>query len=604
MEATTSERYASGGEPPELPAQNLIEAFRISVRRLGDSTAIRDEARDVELSWNQVDERVRRIAAGLSELGLEKGDTVAIMLDNRHEFIPSDLAVVAVGAVPFSIYQTSAPEQIQYLLSDAQSKVAITEAAFVDRIQAARKDLPDLEQVIVVDGEGGDRTLDELLEADSDFDLDAAAERLEPDDLLTLIYTSGTTGPPKGVQLTHRNLLSLSGAIADMVQFPDEGAKIISWLPAAHIAERGAHYYAPVTQGISVTICPDPRRIVEFLPKVKPSWYFAVPRIFEKLKAGLEAMIAGLPEDQRVAAEKGLEASIQKVRAEQAGEEVPAEIERAAAQADEQMFSKLRSQLGLDEAAAVNVGAAPTPLEVLEFFHAIGIPVGELWGMSETCGVATANPPGRVKLGTVGPPVPGVEIKLADDGEVLIKGDSVMPGYRNMEEKNAETFTDDGWLCTGDIGQLDEDGYLKIVDRKKELIINAAGKNMSPANIESKLKSASPLVGQAVVIGNARSYNVALVVIDPDYAPVWAAQNGLEGKPIEELAGEEKAHEAIRAAVDEANEKLSRVEQIKKFTVLPAQWEPGGDELTPTMKLKRKPIDEKYAEEIEALYSG
>ena len=224
--------------------------------------------------------------------------------------------------------------------------------------------------------------------------------------------------------------------------------------------------------------------------------------------------------------------------------------------------------------------------------------------MSETCGVATANPPGRVKLGTVGPPVPGVEIKLADDGEVLIKGDSVMPGYRNMEEKNAETFTDDGWLLTGDIGELDEDGYLKIVDRKKELIINAAGKNMSPANIESKLKSASPLVGQAVVIGNARSYNVALVVLDPDYAPVWAAQNGLDGKPIEELAGEEKAHEAIRAAVDEANEKLSRVEQIKKFTVLPAQWEPGGDELTPTMKLKRKPIDEKYAEEIEALYSG
>jgi long-chain acyl-CoA synthetase len=290
------------------------------------------------------------------------------------------------------------------------------------------------------------------------------------------------------------------------------------------------------------------------------------------------------------------------VRAEQAGEEVPAELAAAAAQAEEQMFSKLRAQLGLDEALAVNVGAAPTPLEVLEFFHAIGIPVGELWGMSETCGIATCNPPDRVKLGTVGPPTPGIELKLDDDGEVLVKADCIMPGYRNLPEKNAETFTEDGWLRTGDIGELDEDGYLTIVDRKKELIINAAGKNMSPANIESNLKAASPLIGQAAAIGNARPFNVALVVLDPDFAPVWAKQSGLEGKSIEELATEDKAREAVQSAVDEANEKLSRVEQIKKFAILPTQWEPGGDELTPTMKLKRKPIDEKYAEEIEALY--
>jgi long-subunit acyl-CoA synthetase (AMP-forming) len=343
---------------------------------------------------------------------------------------------------------------------------------------------------------------------------------------------------------------------------------------------------------------------VEFLPKVKPTWFFAVPRIFEKLKAGLEAMFAGLPDEQRQAAEKGLEASLQKVRAEQAGEEVPADVAKAAAEADEQIFSKLRAQLGLDEALAVNVGAAPTPVEVLEFFHAIGIPVGELWGMSESCGLATCNPPDRVKIGTVGPPAPGVELRLEEDGEVLIKADCVMPGYRNMPEKNAETFTEDGWLKTGDIGKLDEDGYLTIVDRKKELIINAAGKNMSPANIESALKAASPLVGQAAAIGNARSYNVALIVLDTDYAPVWASQNGLEGKSIEELADEEVVTEAIQAAVDQANDRLSRVEQVKKFKLLPSQWEPGGDELTPTMKLKRKPIDEKYAEEIEALYSG
>ena len=259
--------------------------------------------------------------------------------------------------------------------------------------------------------------------------------------------------------------------------------------------------------------------------------------------------------------------------------------------------------LGLDEAVAVNVGAAPTPLEVLEFFHAIGIPIGELWGMSETCGTATVNPPGRIKLGTVGPPVPGVELRLAEDGEVLVRSPLNMAGYRNMPEKTAETIDADGWLATGDIGELDADGYLKIVDRKKELIINAAGKNMSPANIESKLKAASPLIGQAVAIGDRRPYNVALIVLDPDFAPAWARQNGLEGKSAEELASDEALIAAIQEGVDAANAKMSRVEQIKKFTVLATDWAPGGDELTPTMKLKRRPIAEKYEGEIETLYA-
>ncbi len=603
MEVSTSERYASGSAAPGLPAQNLIKAFYEQVDRLGDDLAISDEARGVELSWNDVRDRVHRIAGGLAKLGVKKGDTVAIMLNNRWEFIPCDLATVSLGGVPFSIYQTSAPEQIQYLVSDAKARVAIIESAFLDRFNEARKDLPELEHLIVVDGDGGDHTLDELMEMDPDFDPAASVAELGPDDLLTLIYTSGTTGPPKGVQLTHRNLLFAVATADELIQLPERGGKVISWLPAAHVAERNAHYYLPMARGLSVTICPDPRKIAEFLPKVNPTWFFAVPRIFEKLKAGLEAMLAGLPDEQRELAERGLEASIQKVRAEQAGEEVPAEVAEAAARAEEQLFSNLRRQLGLDDALAVNVGAAPTPLEVLEFFHAIGIPVGELWGMSETCGIATCNPPDRIKLGTVGPPTPGVEIKLDEDGEVLVKADCVMPGYRNLPEKNEETFAEDGWLRTGDIGEIDADGYLKIVDRKKELIINAAGKNMSPANIESNLKAASPLIGQVVAIGNARPFNTALVVLDPDFAPVWASQNELDGKSVEELAGEEKVNDAIQTAVDQANAKLSRVEQIKKFKLLREQWEPGGDELTPTMKLKRKPIDEKYAEEIEALYS-
>jgi long-chain acyl-CoA synthetase len=264
----------------------------------------------------------------------------------------------------------------------------------------------------------------------------------------------------------------------------------------------------------------------------------------------------------------------------------------------------VRAMLGLDQLDACNVGAAPTPPEVLEFFHAIGVRVAELWGMSETCGYGTTNPPrGRVKIGTVGPPAPGAEIKLADDGEVLIRGPFVMRGYRNMEEQTRETLDGDGWLHTGDIGEIDEDGYLKIVDRKKELIINAAGKNMSPASIEANVKTASPLIGQAIAIGDQRSYNVALITLDPEFAPVWAQQQGIEDGSLEALATNEKVVAAIDEAINAANEKMSRVEQIKKFKILPTDWEPGGDELTPTMKLKRKPINEKYGNEIEELYS-
>ncbi len=607
METTTAERYASGGETPELPAQNLVAAFYKSADRLGDDVAIRTEDDSVAITWNQLREQVHRIAGGLAKLGVSKGDTVAIMLNNRPEFIPIDLAATCLGGVPYSIYQTSSPEQIQYVVSDAASKVALVEKAFLEQFNEARKDLPELEHLIVIDGDSGqegdgDHTLANLEQMDPDFDPAERVADLQADDLLTLIYTSGTTGPPKGVQLTHRNLMALVGGVDEIINVPERGAKVISWLPAAHIAERGAHYYLPVVKGIAVTICPDPRKIGEFLPTVRPTWFFSVPRVWEKMKAGIEARLAGLPDEQSEGAEKALEAATQKVRLEQAGEEVPEELAAGVEAADEQLFSKLRAQLGLDEAVAVNVGAAPTPLEVLEFFHAIGLPVGELWGMSETCGVATCNPPDKVKLGTVGPPVPGTEIKLADDGEVMVKGDACMPGYRNLPEKNDETFKD-GWLLTGDIGELDEDGYLKIVDRKKELIINAAGKNMSPANIESKLKAASPLIGQACAIGDGRPYNVALIVLDPDYAPAWSEEERRQRQFTEEMATEEKVIAAIQEGVDEANSKLSRVEQIKKFTVLPTDWAPGGDELTPTMKLKRKPIDEKYSEEIEELYA-
>jgi long-chain acyl-CoA synthetase len=605
LEATTAERvtaedrYANGGEGNDLPADNLVEAFQRTVDKHGDTPALltKDET---WATWNELRDRVRRIAGGLAKLGVAKGDTVAMLLNNRPEFVACDLGAVSLGGVPFSIYQTASPEQIAYQVGDAGARVAITESALLDRLLAARDAGAEIDHIVVVDGDGGDSTLDELMDSDPGFDASAIAEQLGPDDLLTLIYTSGTTGPPKGVQLTHRNLLSLVSAVEEMIPLPESGGKVISWLPAAHIAERGANYYLPVVYGLSITVCPDPRKIIEFLPAVKPTWFFAVPRIWEKAKSAIEGQLASLPDEQREPAQKAVEAAIQKLRLEQAGEDVPEELAQGVAAADDAMFADIRARMGLDEVVSVNVGAAPTPVEVLEFFHAIGIPVGELWGMSETCGVATCNPPGAVKLGTVGPPVPGMEVKLAEDGEVLVKGDPVMPGYRNLPDKTAETF-EDGWLLTGDIGELDEDGYLKIVDRKKELIINAAGKNMSPANIESKLKLI-PLVDQAVAIGDRRKYNTALLTLDPDAAAAWAEKHGADAD-VASLSENEELLAEVENGVEEANEALSRVEQVKKFKVLPEPWDPGGDELTPTMKLKRRPIAEKYEDEIEALYS-
>jgi long-subunit acyl-CoA synthetase (AMP-forming) len=391
--------------------------------------------------------------------------------------------------------------------------------------------------------------------------------------------------------------------IEEVITF-DAGGRVISWLPAAHIAERMAHHYIPVIYAGTVTCCPNPREIVSYLPQVHPNWFFAVPRIWEKLKAGLEAMLAGQPEEQRKPVEDALAASLKAVRMRQRGEPVPDELERAVAQADEQLFSNLRTMLGLDQLTAVNVGAAPTPVEVLEFFHAIGVELAELWGMSETCGAGTCNRPGAVKIGTVGPPGPGCEIRIAEDGEVLVRSEFVMLGYRNLPDKTAETIDSEGWLHTGDIGELDEDGYLRLIDRKKEIIINSAGKNMSPANIEAALKSSSPLIGQAVCIGDRRPYNTALIVLDSDYAPQWASGQGLEGSSLEELASDRRAIETVQLGIDEANKHLARVEQIKKFKIVAGDWLPGGDELTPTMKLKRRPIADKYADLIEEMYSA
>jgi long-subunit acyl-CoA synthetase (AMP-forming) len=520
---------------------------------------------------------------------------------------------VTLGATPFSIYATSSPDQIAYTIADSGARVAIVEDLFVETCLTARAQLPELDIVIVLEGVRGEGTVAwaDVEGADPHFDAAAAAAAVEPDDLLTLIYTSGTTGPPKGVQLAHRNVMAAVRATEQLIRFPD-GSKVISWLPSAHIAERQAHHYLPIAYGMTVTCCPVAREITAYLPSVHPTWFFAVPRIFEKLRAGMEGFL--LANEQADRNRAWLEASTRRVELMQAGEPVPDELEAAYAEADRELFSGLRAMLGLDELVSINVGAAPTPREVIVFFHAIGVPLAELWGMSETCGAGCCNPPERIKIGTVGPPAPGVELRLAHErsgdegsargrGELLVRSEVVMLGYRNQPEQTAEALDDEGWLHTGDIAEIDEDGYVTIVDRKKELIINAGGKNMSPANIESTIKGAGAMIGQACVIGDGRRFNTALLVLDADFAPAWAAQHGLGGRSLAELAAAPAVIDAVQAGIDAANAKLARVEQIKRFTIIPGDWAPGGDELTPTLKLKRRPIAEKYAEAIEAMYA-
>jgi long-chain acyl-CoA synthetase len=601
MEAEVTE----AGTREALSATTIAEAFRITAAERAGEVAIRTRQDAFTITWGELRERVDALAGGLAKLGVGRGDSVALLLSNRPEFHLCDLAAMMIGATPFSIYSTYTPEQIQYLIDDAEAKVLICEQQYLAQVREARRELPGLEYVIVVDGEAplGTLALSDVEGSNPGFDVDASVAQIKPTDVLTLIYTSGTTGPPKGVQLIHRNLIASVESIDEQIEFPRDG-RVVSWLPAAHIAERSAHHYLPIVFGVQITCCDDPREVLSYLPEVRPSWFFAVPRIWEKLKAGLETMVAGQPDERRLQLQGALDAGVRKVRLEQAGEPVPDELAEQVAKADAEIFSGLREMLGLDKVEAINVGAAPTPIEVLEFFHAIGLPLAELWGMSETCGAGSVNPPGRIKLGTVGPPAPGVEMKLDTDGELLVRSDVVMLGYRNMPEKTSETITEDGWLRTGDIGVFDEDGYLTIVDRKKELIINAAGKNMSPANIEATVKSGSLMIGQACCIGDRRPYNTALIVLDADFAPAWAAKQGIEQTTLESLAGDERVRAAIQEGVDAANAKLARVEQIKKFEIVAGDWLPGGDELTPTMKLKRKPIAAKYESAIEAMYSA
>ncbi len=564
MEAAT----AAGRQerPRALDAATMCEAFQATAADHPDLVALRTPGGATEITWAEYAERVRSIAAGLAAVGVARGDTVGVMLLNRPEFNLVDAAAMHLGATPFSIYNTSSPEQVAYLFGNAGNRIVITERQFLPTIEAAGA--AEVQQVICIDGGPDSAVTLEELEAGGDpsFDFESAWRAVQPDDLITLCYTSGTTGPPKGVQLTHANLIAEVRGVWNAIGY-EAGDTTVSYLPHAHMADRFTGHYGPMAYAETVTVVSDPRQLMAALPEARPTVWVAVPRIWEKIKAALEAQgvsdPAAMPEEARAA---------------------------------------VRAKLGLDQVRVSFAGAAPTPIEVLEYFRDLGLDITEVWGMSELSCVATTNPPGAARLGTVGKPIPGVEVRLADDGELLARGPILMAGYRHDPEKTAEAIDADGWLHTGDVAEIDADGFVKIVDRKKELIINAAGKNMSPANIEARLKTSSPLIGQAICIGDRRPYNSALIVLDPDVAAEWAAERDLDPSP-DSLARESSVLAEVERGVEEANSHLSRVEQVKRFQVLGVDWLPGGDELTPTMKLKRKPIAEKYAAEIEALYA-
>jgi long-chain acyl-CoA synthetase len=585
-----------------VEATTLCEAFQVTAAENAERVALRTPDAKVELTFAEVAERVRNIATGLHGLGVRRGDTVGLMLLNRPEFNVCDCAAMHLGATPFSIYNTCSSEQVAYLFTNAANKIVITELQFLEAIRAAG--VP-LEHIVCVDGasEGTSMLADLESRGSPGFDFEATWRAVTGEDLITICYTSGTTGPPKGVELTHANVLAECRAASELIPVGAED-RLLSYLPHAHMADRYSSYYSSMLYGAQVTTIADSREVAATLPEVRPTSFGSVPRVWEKIKAGLEAAIAADEDSERKqATRRAIDIGLQRVRAEQAGERPSAGLLAEYARADALVLSKLRERLGLAEAKMVYVGAAPTPIDVLEFFHAIGLPICEVWGMSELTCVGTSNPRERPKLGTVGLPLAGLEVRIADDGELLCRGPILMRGYRSDPDRTAEAIDEDGWLHTGDIAEMDDDGYVKIVDRKKELIINAAGKNMSPANIEAHIKSSSSLIGQAIAIGDRRPYNVALVVLDPDGAGAWAAEHRLADETPETLAQDPGVQAEVARGIEQANGHLSRVEQIKRFTILSCDWLPGGDELTATMKLKRKPIAEKYSTEIATLYA-
>ena len=595
--------------------KTITAAFAATVAARPGSVALRSRASggDRALTWAEYSDAACRVAAGLRDAGLRPGERVVLMLRNRPEFHVADMGILLAGGTPVSIYNSSPPDRIAYVLDHAETRFAVVEDVFVDRCRAAGS-APGQQQTLVSVGEGGDVTFADLL-GTPPVDLDGAAARLVPDDPLTIIYTSGTTGDPKGVLLTHANLTFAVDTYRTVLGRSLEGLRQVSFLPMAHIAERLATHYFHICEGSDVTTCPDLGALVPTMVAVQPEWFFSAPRLWEKLQAALETMVAADP----AAAEDFAAARALGWRAFLAGREgegitdtdltrrdgdgiADAALAREWSAARAQHVIPWLEKVGLGRVLIALTGAAPIPQATSEFFLSLGVPLSEVWGMSETSGLGTWSPH-RIVPGTTGRPVPGVDIRLGADNEILVRSPCVFGGYLKDPERTAEVLDADGWLHTGDIGHFDPEGNLSIVDRKKEIIVPSSGHNVSPARLEALLKEC-PLIGQACVVGDGRAHVAALVVADPDAARNWATRPGLGDAALTEIA----AHPDFRAEVDAfvagINATLPPAERIAAVAVLGEEWLPDSDVLTPTAKLKRRAVTTRYAALIDALYGG
>src|SRR5216117_2689902 len=594
-----------------VSGKTVCTAFADAVAKWGDKPALhwKDNGDWQTLTWRDYRDEVAAVTLALRSLGFGPGQFGLIMARNAPEHVIADLGIVHAGGAAISVYNTLAPEQIEYVANHSQATVAFVEdEGFLQKFLAIQSSTPDLQHIVLVRGDApeGVMTWESLLARGRELyaadpkGFEHTWRAVGPEDTVSLIYTSGTTGPPKGVVYSHNNILWTLESVQRFWAIEPE--TLVSYLPLAHVAERFTSQWRGIHLGHEVWLCPDPNLLLPFLLEARPTMFVGVPRVWEKLMAGLRAGIAAEPDEaKRQMVQGALSASVNAYRLRREGKEVPpdvtAVVERAAP-----LFTLLRSKVGLDRCRLAITSTAPCRPEVHEFWAALALPLYEVWGMSELTGPATSVPPADHRAPSIGVPIPGVEVRLGEDGELLVRGGNVMVGYYKEPAKTSETIDAQGWVHSGDIAEPGPNGQFRIIDRKKELIITSAGKNISPANLESLAKS-SPIIGQSVAVGDSRNFISVLVVLDPQVAPAWAKARGIGATTMAELAEDPTVIEEVRRALTAGNTHLSRVEQFKRFTILPTEWSPESEELTPTMKLKRRVIYSKYGPQIEAMYA-
>ena len=595
----------------KVEGQTIASRWLETMAAHPDNVALRakDGDRWVEWTYADVGDRVARAAAGLRTLGVGPGDRVVLMMRNVPEFHVVDLATMFCGATAVSIYNSSPPEQVAYLTGHSGATVAIVEdLGFAERFTAVRDDLPQLEHLVVLAGAGG---ADDpaghgaliaggaLLEGHDPIDLHASLSDIDPDTLATVIYTSGTTGPPKGVMISHYNVVWTVEGYLDLLGIDPVGFRAISYLPMAHIAERMSSHYLAGIAGFEVTTCPDPSLIGQYLREVHPETMFGVPRVWEKIHAGIQAALSA-NDDAKARFDQAVAAADPIAERRTLGTATD-EDERTWASLDELAFRNVRQLVGLDCLQYAITGAAPIPPELIRWYRAIGVPMSEIYGLSETTGPMTWDPE-EVRVGTVGRAFPGVDVFLGDDGEVCCRGGNVFVGYLNDADKTADALEPDGTFHSGDIGEIDDDGYVRIVDRKKELIITAGGKNVSPANLE-----VSPQDGGAHRPGVRDRRRAAVRLGAGGARPRGCAgmvpRTGHRGRVTGGAGRRSAAADELQRAVDQVMLRFSTAERVRRIAVLGDEWLPDGDELTPTSKLKRRGILAKYSDQIESLYA-